>query len=176
VTIFVRSIAKASAKAVVIAATGLALGAALVGCNEMGDGGPSYAQRSGGGGGSSGNGAGATAAGGAGGGGSTVGGPGTSTAAGGDGGSGTSTPANPNALSFKNDIEPIMQTYCTECHEPGETIDFTQMPFDSASTASVVTQMLSDIASQKMPPAPRDQVPAAAVARIQAWQSQGMNP
>lgn len=74
-------------------------------------------------------------------------------------GPGTGSPA------FESEIRPIFARHCAECHHPGGQAPDLTAPPSNADVAEILIQ----IETKKMPPAPRDGVSEQDVVKIKAW-------
>lgn len=99
--------------------------------------------------------------------------PGTGNSSGGSGGAS----GDPSKVGFNRDVKPLLAAACGECHHAGKTYDFTKYPFGPGSPEVEADKLLASVASGgKMPPAPRDKMPAAAIETLKKWKEQGLNP
>ena len=85
-------------------------------------------------------------------------------------------------LTYAQDIKPILDNNCVECHPSGgRDPDLRQFPFQSKKLGGLDAIVTKDTevtggATPKMPPGQRDKLTSDQVNTISQWHSQGMKP
>ena len=97
----------------------------------------------------------------------------------------STTPAKPETpaaagpvVTFAIDIKPILQQYCTRCHNQNEKAGYNFEEITFAKKAGANGELLGTIKHMDgfdPMPANDDPMPAAAIAKIEAWVKGGMN-
>lgn len=83
---------------------------------------------------------------------------------------------DPNAVRFTSDVLPILERYCTECHDPGRTLDFTALPLSPAGPELTIEMIIAAAEQQRMPPPPRDYVTGEELDVLRRWRDDGLLP
>lgn len=85
------------------------------------------------------------------------------------------------ALTYRQDIAPILNTRCVECHSWGNSLNLSRFPFVSKMTedqGAIVAMILgkSGGANPSMPPGNRPKLTAQQVSTIEQWRDEGLEP
>ena len=90
----------------------------------------------------------------------------------------TETPAAGPTVTFAIDIKPILQQYCTRCHNTNEKAGYNFEELSFAKKAGANGDLLGSIKHMDgfdPMPANADQLDAATIAKIESWVKSGMN-
>jgi len=85
------------------------------------------------------------------------------------------------AVTYLNQIKPLLDTHCLECHSAGNFLDLSWYPFHS-QTMSEQNQIVDTIIRRvqpgggQMPPGNRPKLSFEEIATIQKWREEGLNP
>ena len=85
-------------------------------------------------------------------------------------------------LTYSQDIKPILDNNCVECHHAGgRDPDLSQFPFQSKklSGQQAIVQKIVDVTggtSPKMPPGQRDKLTSSQVNTVSQWLGEGLQP
>lgn len=84
-------------------------------------------------------------------------------------------------ITFKQDVQPILEKRCVECHSMGNDLNLSWFPFEHKESENqnwIVDKILTKVSAPpiKMPPSPRPNLTAAQVKKIRDWKDQGLNP
>lgn len=80
-----------------------------------------------------------------------------------------------SSISYKTDIQPIMNSYCTSCHQPGNAkggYELTTYSGVTSNTNKVLASMLHNSGSEPMPDN-GDQLPDDLLKKMYCWVNQG---
>ena len=80
-----------------------------------------------------------------------------------------------STISYKTDIQPIMNTYCTSCHQPGNAkggYELTTYSGVTSNTNKVLASMLHNSGSEPMPDN-GDQLSDDLLKKMYCWVNQG---
>ena len=83
--------------------------------------------------------------------------------------------------TYVNDVKPILDNHCVECHSLGNRLNLSAFPFHFAETSDqtiIVDKMLSKVQSTPpaMPPGNRPKLVAAEVSQVLEWRNGGLKP
>lgn len=87
-------------------------------------------------------------------------------------------------VTYSQNVAPILDWRCTECHAEGATLVLTRFPFYSETTEdqpTIVNRILAKVqgvggAKPVMPPGNRPRLTPSQVATLQQWLDQGLAP
>jgi hypothetical protein len=84
-------------------------------------------------------------------------------------------------LTYGNDVKPILDAHCIECHDSGADLNLTVFPFVSSSTTdqnAIVDDILGKVSASppQMPPGNRPKLSADDIGTIKQWQTDGLLP
>ena len=84
-------------------------------------------------------------------------------------------------INFTQNVKPILDAHCVECHSAGSTLDLSHFPFACATTSdqrTIVDKMLSlaGTDSPQMPPGNRPKLSVAEVGTLRHWREEGLAP
>ena len=85
-------------------------------------------------------------------------------------------------VTYSQNVAPILDWRCTECHAEGNSLVLTRFPFFSETTEdqpTIVNRILSKVQGigadkARMPPGNRPKLTQTQVATIQQWLEQGL--
>jgi hypothetical protein len=90
--------------------------------------------------------------------------------------------ADDGALTYQDDVKPILDDNCVECHHAGGRLsNFAEFPFTSRTTtdqATIVGNIIAKVtaASRRMPPGTRSPLSATQVQTLRDWLAGGLEP
>jgi hypothetical protein len=84
-------------------------------------------------------------------------------------------------ITYSQNVKPILDLHCVECHTAGSILDLTSFPFTSNTIldqTKIVDKMLAKLDSipPQMPPGHRPKLSVSEVSTIQQWRDQGLAP
>jgi len=84
-------------------------------------------------------------------------------------------------LTYWQDIAPLLNRHCIECHGMGAALNLSRFPFLSPVTSdqpAIVARILEKVGSPSplMPPGNRPKLTASEVLTIQQWRDEGLSP
>lgn len=84
-------------------------------------------------------------------------------------------------ITYSQDVKPILDSNCIECHTPGANLDLTQFPFTSTNLSgqtTIVNAMLAKVSANpvEMPPGNRTPLSSDDINTIQQWLNDGLAP
>jgi len=85
------------------------------------------------------------------------------------------------AVTYWQDIAPILNSHCIECHARGASLNLSRFPFLSKFTEdqpTIVARIIekTGAAAPSMPPGNRPKLTAAQIDVLTQWQEQGLDP
>ncbi len=83
-------------------------------------------------------------------------------------------------VTYTQDVSPILDSHCIECHGRHADLDLSQFPFVGGSNNQprIVDRMLARAGATppSMPPGNRPKLTASEVAVVRAWRTGGLKP
>jgi mono/diheme cytochrome c family protein len=84
-------------------------------------------------------------------------------------------------ITYSQDVKPILDSNCIECHSPGASLDLSQFPFVSSTMpdqTTIVNAMLAKVNANppQMPPGNRPPLSSDDINTIQQWLNEGLAP
>lgn len=82
-------------------------------------------------------------------------------------------------VTYLQDVKPILDRHCVECHTYGADLDVSGFPFVGAGTpAGMLDRMIARASATpaSMPPGNRPKLTSAEVNVLKAWRDGGMKP